>query len=89
MLTSLDITADSSSVSLTQEKYIAHLVSTYLPDGVPLAFHKTRAPASETLPKLIEQALLTKPSRSHRRQTPGIVPVPCGRASVLFNANTP
>eukprot|EP00965_Chrysotila_dentata_P082577 2725765-Pleurochrysis_carterae.AAC.1 len=51
-LLNVDITADASSVSLSQEKYIAHLVSTYLPDGVPLAFHKTRAPASESLPKL-------------------------------------
>eukprot|EP00965_Chrysotila_dentata_P230226 6197652-Pleurochrysis_carterae.AAC.1 len=63
-LLNVDITADESSVTLTQAKYIAHLVSTYLPDGVPLAFHKTRAPASETLPKLVEQALLTKPARS-------------------------
>eukprot|EP00965_Chrysotila_dentata_P008859 288700-Pleurochrysis_carterae.AAC.1 len=32
-LLNVDITADESSVSLSQEKYIAHLVSTYLPDG--------------------------------------------------------
>eukprot|EP00965_Chrysotila_dentata_P026727 886604-Pleurochrysis_carterae.AAC.3 len=60
-----DITTDSSSVHLTQQNYIAHLVSTYLPEGVPLSFHKARAPASETLPMLIEQALLTKPERAN------------------------
>eukprot|EP00965_Chrysotila_dentata_P023604 782572-Pleurochrysis_carterae.AAC.1 len=55
-------------VELKQEKYIAHLVTTHLPDGVPLAFHKTRAPASETLLKLVEHALLTKPDRAVDRK---------------------
>eukprot|EP00965_Chrysotila_dentata_P181126 5979238-Pleurochrysis_carterae.AAC.1 len=63
-LLNVDITTDSCSVCLTQENYIAHLVSTYMPDGVPLSFHKTRSPASETLPKLVEQALLSKPQRT-------------------------
>eukprot|EP00965_Chrysotila_dentata_P203275 6181613-Pleurochrysis_carterae.AAC.1 len=35
-----------------------------MPDGVPLAFHKTRAPASVSLLKLVELALLTKPDRA-------------------------
>eukprot|EP00965_Chrysotila_dentata_P221797 6192592-Pleurochrysis_carterae.AAC.2 len=61
-LLNVDITTDSSSVRVTQENYIAHL--TYLPECVPLSVHKTRAPASETLPKLMEQALLTKPERT-------------------------
>eukprot|EP00965_Chrysotila_dentata_P132810 4391468-Pleurochrysis_carterae.AAC.1 len=63
-LLNVDIAVNSTDVCLTQEKYIAHLVSTYVPDGVPLSFHKTRSPASESLPKLVEQALLSKPNRS-------------------------
>eukprot|EP00965_Chrysotila_dentata_P222800 6193190-Pleurochrysis_carterae.AAC.1 len=63
-LLNVDITVDPSDVCLTQEKYIAHLVSTYLPDGVPLSFYKSRSPASESLPKLVEQALLSKPERA-------------------------
>eukprot|EP00965_Chrysotila_dentata_P182310 6020422-Pleurochrysis_carterae.AAC.1 len=62
-LLNVDISSDTTSVTLKQEKYIAHLVDTYLPEGVPLSFHKTRSPASERLPKLVEHALLTKTSR--------------------------
>eukprot|EP00965_Chrysotila_dentata_P171966 5675075-Pleurochrysis_carterae.AAC.1 len=67
-LLNVDITTHADCVELKQEKYIAHLVTTYLPDGVPLAFHKTRVPASETLPKLVEHALLTKPDRAVDRK---------------------
>eukprot|EP00965_Chrysotila_dentata_P070721 2338281-Pleurochrysis_carterae.AAC.1 len=62
-LLNVDITATDSHVLLTQANHIAHLVSAFLPEGVPLAFHKTRAPASETLPKLVEHALLTRKDR--------------------------
>eukprot|EP00965_Chrysotila_dentata_P037606 1251410-Pleurochrysis_carterae.AAC.1 len=67
-LLNVDITTHADCVELKQEKYISHLVTTYLPDGVPLAFHKTRAPASESLPKLVEHALLTKADRSVDRK---------------------
>eukprot|EP00965_Chrysotila_dentata_P000538 17367-Pleurochrysis_carterae.AAC.1 len=59
-LLNVDIAITDASVILKQEKYIAHLVSTYLPEGVPLSFHASRAPASEDLPKLVEHALRTK-----------------------------
>eukprot|EP00965_Chrysotila_dentata_P186146 6146089-Pleurochrysis_carterae.AAC.1 len=43
-LLNVDISSDATSVTLKQEKYIAHLVTTFLPEGVPLSFHKTRSP---------------------------------------------
>eukprot|EP00965_Chrysotila_dentata_P014741 487632-Pleurochrysis_carterae.AAC.1 len=67
-LLNVDIATHADCVELKHEKYIAHLVTTYLSDGVPLAFHKTRAPASETLPKLVEHALLSKPDRTIDRK---------------------
>eukprot|EP00965_Chrysotila_dentata_P140411 4641950-Pleurochrysis_carterae.AAC.1 len=39
-LLKVDISADDIHVMLQQEKYIAHLVATYLPDGAPLLFSK-------------------------------------------------
>eukprot|EP00965_Chrysotila_dentata_P213762 6187824-Pleurochrysis_carterae.AAC.1 len=63
-LLNVDIVVDAGSIILKQEKYIAHLVKTFLPDGVPLSFHATRAPASEDVPKLVEEALRTKPERT-------------------------
>eukprot|EP00965_Chrysotila_dentata_P226359 6195363-Pleurochrysis_carterae.AAC.2 len=63
-LLNVDIVVDEESVILKQKKYIAHLVKFFLPDGVPLSFHATRAPASEDLPKLVENALRTKPERT-------------------------
>eukprot|EP00965_Chrysotila_dentata_P004041 131092-Pleurochrysis_carterae.AAC.1 len=51
-LLNVDISAESDCVTLRQEKYITHLVETYLPDGVPLTFHKTQAPAADDLPSL-------------------------------------
>eukprot|EP00965_Chrysotila_dentata_P018883 629419-Pleurochrysis_carterae.AAC.1 len=63
-LLNVDFSVDSTSVYLKQEKYIAHLVSAHLPDGIPLSFHETRALASRSLPKLVEQALLSRPNRS-------------------------
>eukprot|EP00965_Chrysotila_dentata_P028643 952047-Pleurochrysis_carterae.AAC.1 len=62
-LLNVDISTDESCVTLKQEKYISHLVATYLPDGVPLSFQKTRTPASESLPKMVEEALASKPTR--------------------------
>eukprot|EP00965_Chrysotila_dentata_P184382 6087090-Pleurochrysis_carterae.AAC.1 len=56
-LLNVDIAVDESCIILRQEKYIAHLVTSYLPQGVPLSFQKSRAPASETLPKMVEDAL--------------------------------
>eukprot|EP00965_Chrysotila_dentata_P107413 3549176-Pleurochrysis_carterae.AAC.1 len=63
-LLNVDISVDESCVVLKQEKYISHLVATYLPDGVPLTFSKSRTPASESLPQMIEDALASKPSRT-------------------------
>eukprot|EP00965_Chrysotila_dentata_P237288 6201812-Pleurochrysis_carterae.AAC.3 len=52
-LLNVDISMDADSVILKQEKYInQHLVETYLPDGVPLSFHKTQAPDAENWPAL-------------------------------------
>eukprot|EP00965_Chrysotila_dentata_P106081 3503758-Pleurochrysis_carterae.AAC.1 len=51
-LLNVDISVDESCIILRQEKYISHLVATYLPEGVPLSFQKTRTPASESLPKM-------------------------------------
>eukprot|EP00965_Chrysotila_dentata_P212889 6187308-Pleurochrysis_carterae.AAC.2 len=45
-LLNVDITTDADCVRLKQEKYISQLVDTYLPDGVPNAFHKNHAPAN-------------------------------------------
>eukprot|EP00965_Chrysotila_dentata_P185136 6111876-Pleurochrysis_carterae.AAC.1 len=63
-LLNVDISADESCVTLKQESYISHLVATYLPDGVPLSFQKTRTHASESLPKMVEEALASKPTRN-------------------------
>eukprot|EP00965_Chrysotila_dentata_P003000 97043-Pleurochrysis_carterae.AAC.5 len=63
-LLNVDITTENDSVILKQEKYISRLVETYLPDGVPLSFHKTQAPAAENLPALVDEALRTKPERA-------------------------
>eukprot|EP00965_Chrysotila_dentata_P194318 6176306-Pleurochrysis_carterae.AAC.3 len=53
-LLNVDITADADSVKLNQE-------------NVPPALHKTCAFASETFPKLVEAALLSKLERSIHR----------------------
>eukprot|EP00965_Chrysotila_dentata_P081297 2684561-Pleurochrysis_carterae.AAC.1 len=45
-------------------KYIAHLVETYLPDGVPSSFQKHHAPAAEELPALVEKALASQSAGS-------------------------
>eukprot|EP00965_Chrysotila_dentata_P161760 5342741-Pleurochrysis_carterae.AAC.5 len=37
-LLNVHISVDDTHVTLKQEKHIAHLVATYLPDGVPLTF---------------------------------------------------
>eukprot|EP00965_Chrysotila_dentata_P085633 2824763-Pleurochrysis_carterae.AAC.1 len=64
-LLNVDISVDESCVVFKQEKYISHLVATYLPDGVPLAFGKSRRPASESLPQMVsEEALASKHSRT-------------------------
>eukprot|EP00965_Chrysotila_dentata_P007616 248083-Pleurochrysis_carterae.AAC.1 len=63
-LLNVDISVDESCIILRQEKYISHLVATYLPEGVPLSFQKTRTPASESLPKMVEDALASKPTRT-------------------------
>eukprot|EP00965_Chrysotila_dentata_P155542 5139394-Pleurochrysis_carterae.AAC.1 len=62
-LLNVDISYNTDHVSLGQQKYIEHLVETYLPDGVPLSFHKTQAPASEELPARVDKALRTKHER--------------------------
>eukprot|EP00965_Chrysotila_dentata_P245561 6206629-Pleurochrysis_carterae.AAC.2 len=72
-LLNVDIITSGDYVELKQEKYIAHPVAIYLPDGVPLAFHTTRAP-------LVEQALLSKPETSR-------LPVPSRRLAILLDAN--
>eukprot|EP00965_Chrysotila_dentata_P029999 998925-Pleurochrysis_carterae.AAC.1 len=63
-LLNVDISRDADHVLLQQHKYIAHLVSTYLPDGVPAASHKSQAPASEELPSQVEAALAAKTNGS-------------------------
>eukprot|EP00965_Chrysotila_dentata_P121867 4028180-Pleurochrysis_carterae.AAC.1 len=63
-LLNVNISSADGCVTLKQEKYITHLVHTYLPDGVPLSFHKTQAPAADDLPALVEEALRTKPERT-------------------------
>eukprot|EP00965_Chrysotila_dentata_P002519 81550-Pleurochrysis_carterae.AAC.3 len=63
-LLTVDISADADCVTLWQEKCITHLVETYLPDGVPLSFHKTQAAAADDLPSLVNDALRTKPERT-------------------------
>eukprot|EP00965_Chrysotila_dentata_P029581 983468-Pleurochrysis_carterae.AAC.2 len=42
-LLNVDISVDDIHVMLKQERYIAHLVATYLPDGVPLSLQKSRS----------------------------------------------
>eukprot|EP00965_Chrysotila_dentata_P020335 674215-Pleurochrysis_carterae.AAC.2 len=57
-LLNVDSTADATTMVLKQQEYIALLLSTYLLDGVPLSISKLRSPASETLLKLVESALM-------------------------------
>eukprot|EP00965_Chrysotila_dentata_P258452 6213222-Pleurochrysis_carterae.AAC.4 len=64
-LLNVDISRDADHVLLQQHKYIAHLVDTYVPDGVPASFHKSQAPASEDLPSLVEAALAAKAGGSN------------------------
>eukprot|EP00965_Chrysotila_dentata_P235950 6201053-Pleurochrysis_carterae.AAC.1 len=59
-LLSVDITRDADCVLLQQHKYMAHLVETYDTDGAPYTFHKMHAPASDDLPKLVDEALAAK-----------------------------
>eukprot|EP00965_Chrysotila_dentata_P000884 28087-Pleurochrysis_carterae.AAC.1 len=63
-LLNVDMSVNKSCVVLKQEKCISQLVATYLPDGVPLAFSKSRTPASESLPQMVEDALASKHSRT-------------------------
>eukprot|EP00965_Chrysotila_dentata_P054667 1814903-Pleurochrysis_carterae.AAC.1 len=49
-LLNVDITTDADCILLKQEKYIKHLVDTYLPEGIPSSFHKNHAPAADDLP---------------------------------------
>eukprot|EP00965_Chrysotila_dentata_P184300 6084746-Pleurochrysis_carterae.AAC.1 len=51
-LLNVDITRDADSILLRQENYIAQLVSTFLPGGIPSSFHRNHAPAADDLPKL-------------------------------------
>eukprot|EP00965_Chrysotila_dentata_P108763 3593021-Pleurochrysis_carterae.AAC.3 len=62
-LLNVDIATDADCVLLKQEKYVAQLVDTYLPDGVPNSFHKNHAPANDDLPRLVDTALLAKEQR--------------------------
>eukprot|EP00965_Chrysotila_dentata_P074037 2445607-Pleurochrysis_carterae.AAC.1 len=59
-LLNVDITTDADCVLLKQEKYIAQLVDTYLPEGVPTAFQRHHAPAGADLPLVIAHALDAK-----------------------------
>eukprot|EP00965_Chrysotila_dentata_P002655 86533-Pleurochrysis_carterae.AAC.1 len=61
--------------TLKQEKYIAYLVATYLPDGVPLTFQKSRTPASESL--------------YGRCRPPVVLSVARRCAALLLDANAP
>eukprot|EP00965_Chrysotila_dentata_P217943 6190314-Pleurochrysis_carterae.AAC.1 len=59
-LLNIDIATDADCVILKQEKYIRHLLDTYLPDGVPTSFHRDHAPAADDLPKLVDAARTIK-----------------------------
>eukprot|EP00965_Chrysotila_dentata_P176359 5823058-Pleurochrysis_carterae.AAC.2 len=59
-LLNVDIATDANCVLLKQEKYVAQLVDTYLPDGVPNSFHINHAPPSDDLPHYVDEALLAK-----------------------------
>eukprot|EP00965_Chrysotila_dentata_P070400 2326567-Pleurochrysis_carterae.AAC.1 len=83
-LLNVDITTGATSVHLKPEK--AHLVSTYLPEGVPLSFRKSRTPASESLFKLVKHALLFKPIAP---LTPNLFPLmsPSSARNLLLNTH--
>eukprot|EP00965_Chrysotila_dentata_P058955 1956772-Pleurochrysis_carterae.AAC.4 len=59
-LLNVDVTTDANCVLLEQERYIAQLVDTYLPEGVPTAFQRNHAPAGADLPLVIAAALDAK-----------------------------
>eukprot|EP00965_Chrysotila_dentata_P091931 3034704-Pleurochrysis_carterae.AAC.1 len=59
-LLNVDIATDADCILLKQEKYIAQLVETYLPDGIPSSFHKNHAPAADDLPTRVEEAIRSK-----------------------------
>jgi hypothetical protein len=54
---SLTFTFTEDSVSLSQTSYIEKLVSTYLPDGLPLSGKQCSVPCDESLPREVADAL--------------------------------
>eukprot|EP00965_Chrysotila_dentata_P012420 408618-Pleurochrysis_carterae.AAC.1 len=72
-LLNVDIATDADCILLKQEKYIARLVDTYLPEGIPSSFHKNHAPAADDLPLRVEEAIRAKET--------GVAPDPAIRAT--------
>eukprot|EP00965_Chrysotila_dentata_P071297 2356088-Pleurochrysis_carterae.AAC.1 len=44
------------------------MVDTFLPDGVPASVHRTHAPASDELPKLVDTATAAKADNPPTRE---------------------
>eukprot|EP00965_Chrysotila_dentata_P095687 3162977-Pleurochrysis_carterae.AAC.1 len=59
-LLNVEIQRHDRYVTLTQSSYIQHMVDTFLPDGVPTSVHRTHAPPSDELPKLVDAATAAK-----------------------------
>eukprot|EP00965_Chrysotila_dentata_P173642 5732511-Pleurochrysis_carterae.AAC.2 len=61
---------DKHATRVSKASYIARMLDTFMPEGVPSAFQRLHAPASDDLPNLVNSAIAAKPDAP---RTPGIL----------------